>query len=65
MNYAVDADSDSDNDDDDAFKPTQKGRASKRRRTTVESDDDVFVGDGAAENDVVEEGKLAPAHWKL
>ncbi|KAF6226948.1 hypothetical protein HO133_008389 [Letharia lupina] len=56
VNYAVDPDSDEDEDeDDDAFKPTRKGRASKRRKTSVESDDDVFVGDGAAEDDVVEE----------
>lgn len=33
--------------------------ASKRRKTVVESDDDVFVGDGAADDDVVEEGKSA------
>lgn len=64
MNYAVDPDSDEDEDEDDedAFKPTRKGRASKRRKTNFESDDDVFVGDGAAEDDVVEERKPAPAH---
>lgn len=56
VNYAVDQDSDDEEDDaDDAFKPIQKGRASKRRKTSVESDDDIFVGDAAAENDVVEE----------
>ena len=37
-----------------------KGRASKRRKTSVESDDDVFVADDVAENDVVEEGISAP-----
>lgn len=65
VNYAVDPDSDEDEDDEDAFKPTQKRRASKRRKTSVESDDDIFVGDGAGEDDVFEEGKSAPAHWKF
>ncbi|CAF9942881.1 MAG: DNA mismatch repair protein msh6 [Alectoria fallacina] len=55
VNYAVDPDSDEDEDDEDAFKPTQKRRASKRRKTSVESDDDIFVGDGAGEDDVFEE----------
>ena len=59
MNYAVDPDSDEDEDDEDVFEPTRKGRASKRRKTSVESDDDIFVNDGAAEIDVVEEGKPA------
>ena len=36
--------------------PTRKGRASKRRKTSVESDDDVFAEDEAAENEVVDEG---------
>ncbi len=64
MNYAVDPDSDEDGDDEDVFKPTRKGKASKRRKTSVESDDDedVFVNDGAAEIDVVEEGKPALVH---
>ena len=63
MNYAVDPDSDED--EEDVFVPTRKGRTSKRRKTSVESDDDVFVGDDAAENDVVEEGKSAPVHRRL
>ena len=56
ISYAVDPDSDEDSDDEDAFKPTRKIRPSKRRKTGVESDDDVFVGDAASDNDVVEEG---------
>ncbi len=46
------------------FRPKRKGRASKRRKTSVESDDDddVFLNDDAAEIDVVEEGKPALAH---
>ena len=56
MNYAVDPESDAE-DDEDAFKPMQKARPSKRRKTSIESDEDVFVADGVAESDVVEEGK--------
>ena len=62
ISYAIDPDSDEDEDDEDAFKPTRKIRPSKRRKTSVESDDDIFVGDGASDNDVVEEGKPVPAH---
>ena len=65
VNYAIDPESDEeDEDDEDAFKPTKKGRASKRRKTSVESDDDVFVEDDAVQSDVVEEGKLTPIHKK-
>lgn len=47
------------------FVPTRKGRALKRRKTSVDSDDDVFVGDQTAEHDMVEEGESALIHRKL
>ena len=51
-----------DEDEEDAFKPTKvdrgQKRASKRRKTIVESDDDdVFVGASEAEFALVDEGK--------
>lgn len=65
VNYAVDPDSDEDEEEEEeAFKPTKKQRASKRRKTSIESDDDIFVGVDAAENDVVEEGKHTPRHME-
>ena len=63
ISYAIDSDSNSD--DEDAFESTRKTRHTKRRKTSVESDDDVFVGDGVSDNDVVEEGKPVPVHKTL
>ena len=59
INYAVDSDSDQDEDEQDVFIPTRKERASKRRKTSVDSDEDIFVGDHTAENGVSDEGKSA------
>ena len=63
MNYAVDGSSDEEEDDNasDTFRPIQaskgRGRAVKRRRTSVKSDnDDIYTTNAEAEDDVVEEG---------
>lgn len=53
VNYAVDKSSGEDEDfDEEAFNPTTKtksqGRATKRRKTSVESDDDDIFDEGAA-----------------
>lgn len=56
------SDSDEDEDEQNAFVPTRKGRASKRRKTSIDSDDDVFAEDDAAENEVVDEGMFAQVH---
>ncbi len=58
VNYAVDASSEEE--DEDLFKPTKsnasQGRASKRRKTVVETDDDdVFVADAEVEADIIDE----------
>ena len=48
--------------------PTRKGRASKRRKTSIESDnddDDVFVGEDIAEDDVIDEGKAVMVPSRL
>ena len=65
VNYAVDMDSGEEEDDDGGFNPTPgnkpRGRASKRRKMSIECDDDeddVFIVDAVEEDDVVEEGAL-------
>ena len=70
VNYAVDVDSEEE--DDGGFNPTPgtkpRGRVSKRRKTSVESDDeddDVFVADAVEEDDVVDEGMLYPLCFYL
>lgn len=61
VNYAVDVESGEEEDDDEGFNPTPgnkpRGRASKRRKTSVESDDDdIFIGDAEVEDEIVDEG---------
>ena len=63
VNYAVDVESGEEEDDDEGFNPTPgnkpRGRASKRRKTSVESDDDdIFIGDAEVEDEIVDEGKV-------
>ena len=63
VNYAVDVESGEEDDDDEGFNPTPgnkpRGRASKRRKTSVESDDDdIFIGDAVVEDEIVDEGEV-------
>lgn len=58
MNYAVDESSGEEDDDDGVFNPN-RARATKRRKTSVEdTDEDVFVANVGAEDDMAEEGML-------
>ena len=61
VNYAVDTSSEEE-EGDDVLDPTTKerqGRASKRRKTCSESDDeDVYIGEVKVEEESVEEGSI-------
>ena len=69
INYAVDGSSGEEDEEEDAVKPIRanrsRERASKRRKTSVESDDDdVFLEDAETDYGAVDEGKSSQT-WPL
>lgn len=60
VNYAVDQSSGEEDDEEEACQSNKiRGRAAKRRKTQVDSEDeDVFVMDARAEDNVIDEGQL-------
>lgn len=63
MSYAESGEED--DEDEDAFDPSKgsraRGRALKRRKTSVESDDDVFVEASDSDIGVLDEGEFRSA----
>ncbi len=60
VNYAVDKSSGEEDDEEDAFTSEKnRGRAAKRRKTSIDSEnEDVFIADAQAD-DFIDESKLS------